>query len=432
MLFHCGAETTVLSSATATNLSLAHYASKINGLVVSAEHRYFGESLPFGNDSYTRDNIRFLRVEQTLRDYVTIIQHVQETMKLSALDGVVVFGGSYGGFLSYLMRVHYPTVVNGSIATAAATCSYGDVPDDTWYSLVSDTYQHYEVVVGDDVLHCGEEVRLGFDHIYKCIFNNTCAASLKDQLNLCQSVASISDGFLLIYYAKYAFSAAVQFNYPYRWLPFRVANPLFAICQPSLPIFRARLGMELLYNASHTTPCFTFNYTSNSQVGIEEKPFQYVTCTDFPQPIGGVGIFSIPQPVNFTRVANSCQTRWGIKPSLDWWKSFVQEPLLKSGSNIAFVNGGYDPVRGYSPYRDLTSTIRVFNVPRMAHVQDLLYPARADSADVNRVRDSQLMLIRQWVSHRETSNDFKVNKPHAQFAAPPTVKDMCLHPSPRR
>jgi hypothetical protein len=35
-------------------------------LVVFVEHRYYGESLPFGSDSFTARNISYLTIEQAM------------------------------------------------------------------------------------------------------------------------------------------------------------------------------------------------------------------------------------------------------------------------------------------------------------------------------------------------------------------------------
>ena len=56
------------------------------------EHRYFGESLPFGNESYTNENLRFLTVENDLADCVAILQHVR--MQAPGGHPVMAFGGS--------------------------------------------------------------------------------------------------------------------------------------------------------------------------------------------------------------------------------------------------------------------------------------------------------------------------------------------------
>ena len=44
-----------------------------NAVVLFGEHRYYGESLPFGDQSFTKDNIKYLTVDQTLMDYTYLI-----------------------------------------------------------------------------------------------------------------------------------------------------------------------------------------------------------------------------------------------------------------------------------------------------------------------------------------------------------------------
>jgi hypothetical protein len=41
-------------------------AKYFGGLVVFAEHRFYGETLPFGNNSFIQPNIGFLTSEQAL------------------------------------------------------------------------------------------------------------------------------------------------------------------------------------------------------------------------------------------------------------------------------------------------------------------------------------------------------------------------------
>ena len=61
------------------------------------QHPYYGESKPFGNDSYTSaDTVGYLTSTQALADFAILITSLKQN--LSAVDApVVVFGGSYGG-----------------------------------------------------------------------------------------------------------------------------------------------------------------------------------------------------------------------------------------------------------------------------------------------------------------------------------------------
>lgn len=45
-----------------------------NATVIFLEHRFFGESMPFGNNSFSNENIELLTVEQTMADFVYFLK----------------------------------------------------------------------------------------------------------------------------------------------------------------------------------------------------------------------------------------------------------------------------------------------------------------------------------------------------------------------
>ena len=54
--------------------------------------RYYGKSLPFGNDSFTSENIGYLTIEQALADYSYLIKYLKN--KYNATNApVIAFGG---------------------------------------------------------------------------------------------------------------------------------------------------------------------------------------------------------------------------------------------------------------------------------------------------------------------------------------------------
>ena len=65
--------------------------------MVDVQHRFYGESKPFGNDSYkSAETLGYLTATQALADFAVLIRSLKHN--LSAEDApVVVFGGSYGG-----------------------------------------------------------------------------------------------------------------------------------------------------------------------------------------------------------------------------------------------------------------------------------------------------------------------------------------------
>jgi dipeptidyl-peptidase-2 len=75
--------------------------------------------LPFGNDSFTHDNIAFLSVEQAMADFAVLLTQLRKERNLTANNPIIAFGGSYGGMLAAYMRFKYPNLIEGSIAASA-------------------------------------------------------------------------------------------------------------------------------------------------------------------------------------------------------------------------------------------------------------------------------------------------------------------------
>ncbi|GFR73280.1 lysosomal Pro-X carboxypeptidase, partial [Elysia marginata] len=89
-------------------------APQFNAMLVFAEHRYYGKSMPFGADSYKNKTVlNFLTSEQALADFAEIINFIKSTVPGAAGSRVVAFGGSYGGMLSAWFRIKYPNIVVG-------------------------------------------------------------------------------------------------------------------------------------------------------------------------------------------------------------------------------------------------------------------------------------------------------------------------------
>ena len=86
-------------------------AEKMRALVVFIEHRYYGTSLPYGNNSFDIPNIDYLTSEQALADYATFITDLKSDQVYSS-SPVIAFGGSYGGMLSAWIRQKYPNLGN--------------------------------------------------------------------------------------------------------------------------------------------------------------------------------------------------------------------------------------------------------------------------------------------------------------------------------
>ena len=83
---------------------------------VFAEHRYYGQSIPFGNESIIPGHPEltgYLSSEQALADYAKLVTHIKSTVSGASNSAVIGFGGSYGGMLAAWFRIKYPHICDG-------------------------------------------------------------------------------------------------------------------------------------------------------------------------------------------------------------------------------------------------------------------------------------------------------------------------------
>jgi hypothetical protein len=114
-------------------------ANATGGIGVVLEHRYYGESFPARADlgSGTRwgvDQLRWLNNRQALEDSAQFVQKMKfpgtKNAHLTAPhQPVIYYGGSYPGARSAHMRVLYPHLIFGAIASSAVVAAIEEFPD---------------------------------------------------------------------------------------------------------------------------------------------------------------------------------------------------------------------------------------------------------------------------------------------------------------
>ena len=103
---------------------LAQLAEATHGIGVVMEHRYYGQSFPA--EDLSTENLRFLTTEQALADSAYFSQNVVfeglEHIDLTAPNTPhILYGGSYAGGQVAFLRVEYPDVFWGAIASSGVT-----------------------------------------------------------------------------------------------------------------------------------------------------------------------------------------------------------------------------------------------------------------------------------------------------------------------
>lgn len=154
IFFYCGNEADVTLFYENSGFLTHHLASEYNALILFAEHRYFGESMPFGNqsESFKKENNIYLTVEQALADYVEFLKWyvVQNNCQDSP---IIAFGGSYGGMLAAWIRMKFPNVVTAAIASSAPILYFKDVtPLEVFYSISTYNFDRSNVTNCKDTI----------------------------------------------------------------------------------------------------------------------------------------------------------------------------------------------------------------------------------------------------------------------------------------
>ena len=107
---------------------LSYYASVFGAMLVAAEHRYYGESVPDGGN-VSSASLRFLTSQQALADFAALITNLTDSLSLPPGTSWVSFGGSYSGSLSAWLKLQYADSVLGSIASSAPVRAQLDFPE---------------------------------------------------------------------------------------------------------------------------------------------------------------------------------------------------------------------------------------------------------------------------------------------------------------
>jgi len=91
-------------------------AKALGALIVTEEHRYYGETQPF--PTITTENLRFLSSRQALNDLADFIEFVKANILMGGNQKWFTIGGSYSGALSAWFRLKFPHLTTGSIASS--------------------------------------------------------------------------------------------------------------------------------------------------------------------------------------------------------------------------------------------------------------------------------------------------------------------------
>ncbi|CAD6258299.1 unnamed protein product [Miscanthus lutarioriparius] len=368
-------------------------APRFRAMLVFVEHRYYGESLPFGG---TR--------EAAFRDAATNSPRATSPLKanLSAPAApVLVFGGSYGGMLAAWMRLKYPHVVMGAVASSAPILSfYGIVDPYAFYDRITDDFKREQ-----ELLRRASEV---VGRSLRCARN-------KGRPGIAETGISVWDIPSLL---DNAVAEAAMTDYPTPgFLTPLPAYPVRSMCRAiddrQTPAASSSSGNE--YGNSSTTLLLLpqqvrdamnvyYNHTGAAEDDDPYDGWNWEACTEMMVMAYGVRDGSVlpPSPSNFTDVVDDCRKDTGLPPRPFWIETEfggydIANVLKKSASNILFFNGLRDPWSTGGVLKSISDSVIALVEPKGAHHVDLRFSSKDDPEWLKQVRVKETRIIARWL-----------------------------------
>ncbi len=387
-------------------------APKFRALIVFAEHRYYGQSLPMGDKSWTPDNIQYLNSWQALADYALLIPDFKRKYGMSMRAPVIVFGGSYGGMLSTYMRIKYPHIVDGAIASSApVTLFEGLASPKAFNQIITKDYA--------DVLpnrQCSSWIQKAFLLVQSLGQSTSGRNILSQRFSLCSPLKTQNDAYQLnsFLYNSIAYLAMLDYPYETDFLQPLPAWPVNASCHAMKNIMDHSGDQEtslllalasvpnVYYNTSGTLRCF--NLTSGDSPGLGLGSWFYQACTEMILVVGQYGGDSdmfLYAPWDLKAYTKMCQDNFGVTPRPYWNIQHYGIDNLQYASNIVFSNGDLDPWTAGGVLKSPSDSIITLFIEQGAHHLDLRSAHPNDPQSVVDARNVITQNIAKWIRDKK-------------------------------
>lgn len=339
ILLYTGGEGDGIDSVFAHSGYVLELARELSALALFAEMRFFGESMPYGEEgSFIRsaERLGLLSIEQALADAAALVvavraEHGAEQSKVIAL------GGSLAGTLAFLLRAKYPALVHAALAASAPIFGYAGLTDAYgWYRVATRTFEL-------QVPGCERAVRSAFAALLAAT-----PAAIDRAFNTC-APATASTAAQLGRRLTDVLAAMAESSYP------RDLSPVLAACKLVMtgipgglggfarilvppgkclnasalaaadrsPLLRARpsgarrlaraLGAALDGPRSADTGSA---HTGSAHTGSADTGWYYLACTEVVHPIAANNVTDFFPPFEWDpdALARACRDMFGVEP----------------------------------------------------------------------------------------------------------------------
>ncbi|KAK1263822.1 putative serine protease EDA2 [Acorus gramineus] len=375
-------------------------APHFKALLVFIEHRFYGESIPFGGKGVAYKNsstLGYLSSTQALADYATLIIDLKKNLSAES-SPVIVGGGSYGGMLAAWFRLKYPHVAAGAIASSSPILGLEGI---------ASPYSFNNIITNDfkaESENCYRVIKSSWNEIDRVAKKPSGIEKLRRSFKICDG--DIDANAIKIWLeTAFVYTAMTDYPTPSNFLNPMPAYPVKQMCKAiddQNDMFAGLYGAaSVYYNYSGTAKCFDIVDDSDPH-GMDE--WQWQACTEMILPTSGNKNDSIfpASKYRYEDRVEACEYIYGVKPRPHWTTTHyggenIERVLKRFGSNIIFFNGLRDPWSGGGVLKSLSKTLVAIVAPRGAHHVDLRFSTKEDPEWLQKVRKREIQIITNWL-----------------------------------
>ncbi|XP_055834022.1 uncharacterized protein LOC129902681 [Solanum dulcamara] len=370
---------------------LTEFAPQFKALLVYMEHRYYGESRPFGTMEEAlqdEDTRGYFNSAQAIADYAELLLHIKE--KYSAKNSpIIVIGGSYGGMLASWFRMKYPHIALGALASSAPILYFDNItPQNGYDSIVSRDFKEASK-------SCYHTIRKSWPIIDKIASRKNGLSYLSRKFKTC---SKLNDSYELKDYLDTIYSVAAQYNKPPNY-------PVTVVCGG---IDGAPKGSHILDRIQAGIVAFKGNsscYNTNSMPSETGLGWRWQTCSEMVMPIGRGenDTMFFPAPFNLNEFKKDCKSQYGVSPRPHWITTYygghdIKLILHKFASNIIFSNGLRDPYSSAGVLQDISPNLQAVYTRNGSHCLDILTKKPTDPEWLIMQRNTEVKIMEGWIT----------------------------------
>ncbi|GAB6029846.1 Thymus-specific serine protease [Chamberlinius hualienensis] len=389
-------------------------AQQFQAICIQVEHRYYGESHPTADLSI--DNLRYLSSEQALADLANFRTDIEQQYNLQGAKWIF-FGGSYSGSLAAWLRLKYPHLVDGAVATSGPL--YAEINFIEYLGVVQKS-------LSDVSSTCNPAITNAVNQIDALLAQGQSGwSTLTSQFRLCSTLDGSNSLDVANFYSYLCgnFEGVVQYNKDNREFQGSKATNITidTICgimddsSIGAEIDRYAAVNSLLLDA-YDDVCLDYGYNDmitylqgetwdspGAQGGARQWIYQ--TCTEYGwyqssdlegQPFGA------KFPIDFW--VNQCADIYGAKFNATLLQKGVDQTNTDYGgynisvTKVIFPNGSVDPWHALGVLQDISNEAKAVYIQGTAHCADMYPSSPNDPPQLVQARDTIRQEITTWLA----------------------------------